>query len=198
MDAKKSRPTSPASEPPRRSRLRFFVPLLIALASAALLVAGLVFLGQVARERLGDSDRFAISFGEMECFPPPPAQDRATFLNEVQYLAAMPSRLRLLEDDLVKRLAEAFVRHPWVERVERISRGPQQVRVYLVYRTPVLAVPVGGQVRVVDGHGILLPTNAEPGGLPVYEGKARPPAGAAGTLWGDAGVESAARKLARN
>src|SRR6266511_4248717 len=113
MDAKKSRSTPPVAEPPRGSRLRFFAPFLIALAGAGLLVTGLVFLGQVARERLSDSERFTISFDEIECLPAPPAQDRATFLNEVQYLAAMPGRLRLLEDDLVKRLAEAFLQHPW-------------------------------------------------------------------------------------
>jgi hypothetical protein len=62
----------------------------------------------------------------------------------------------------------------------------------------VLAVLVDGQPRAVDAHGILLPTGADVSGLPVYEGNARPPAGAAGTLWGDVAVEAAARAAARN
>lgn len=198
MDAKKTRSAPPLPAPPRGSRLRFFAPFLIAMAGAGLLVAGLVFLRQVAQERLSDSERFTIAFRDIQCLPPPPAQDLAIFLNEVQYLAAMPGRLRLLDDDLVKRLVEAFLRHPWVERVEGVRREPRLVRVQLVYRTPILAVAVGEQMRAVDGHGILLPANAEANGLPVYEGKAKPPAGAAGTLWGDAGVEAAARKHARN
>ena len=65
----------------------------------------------------------------------------------------------------------------------------------LTHRTPVLAVKVDGGLRAVDGHGILLYTNAPTLGLPLFDGEAMPPRGKAGMPWGDPNVEAAARKL---
>jgi len=59
-----------------------------------------------------------------------------------------------------------------------------------------LAVSFDGQMRAVDANGILLPATASTDGLPVYSGKAPPPAGPAGTRWGDKTVESSARAAA--
>jgi hypothetical protein len=64
--------------------------------------------------------------------------------------------------------------------------------VRLRFRTPVLAVAQPDGVRVVDGHGVLLPGTAPVEELPVYQGKATPPAGVAGTPWGDKDVAAAA------
>lgn len=176
----------------RRRLLNTLLPLL----AAAALLSGLAVAGRLLREQLRDQDRYALPFAEIAC-DPPPGMDRATFLDEVQYLAGQPDRLRLLEDGLSERLAAAFTRHPWVEQVEgvRVTRG--QVRVSLIYRTPVLAVRHAGALRVVDRHGVLLPPSANGEGLPVYPGKAPAPAGAAGARWGDPGVETAARAAAR-
>jgi hypothetical protein len=195
MDAKRSRVERLT---PRRTLfvVRFFAPLITVLLGAALFLFGLVVVGHVLRTHLAGSERFTISFAEIECLPVLPGQDRQEFLNEVQYLAEMPARVRLLEEGVIPRLTAAFLRHPWVERVERISRSQGELRVWLTYRTPVLAVPVDGQLRAVDAHGILLPANADVSALPVFEGPARPPAGPAGTLWGDSRVESAARRAA--
>jgi hypothetical protein len=178
-----------------RSVLSTRYSVLHLLLGVALVLGAVVLIGELTRAALRDSDRYTLAFTAIDC-PPPPAQDRATFLSEVQYLAEMPDQLRLLDDDLARRLAEAFARHPWVERVERVALGPQKVHVRLAFRTPVLAVPVVGQTRAVDGHGILLPPGADVEGLPVYDGQAAPPAGPAGTLWGDAAVEAAARTAA--
>jgi hypothetical protein len=159
-----------------------------------LLLAGLILLGQMAWQHIRHHDRYTVAFTDIECTPPP-GRDRMDFLEEVQYLAAVPERLRLLDDDLPARLARAFTRHPMVDKVIEITlTPPRQVRVRLAYRTPVLAVAVSGELRAVDAQGVLLPRDTPTRGLPVYEGQAAPPQGPAGSRWGDAGVEAAARK----
>jgi hypothetical protein len=166
---------------------------LVPLAAAGLLLLGLVALGKLARHRLRDEARYSLPFEAVEC-PAPPGSERVPFLGEVQYLARLPDRLRLLDEDLPRRLADAFARHPWVERVEAVEvTPPEGVRVRLRFRTPALAVPQPGGVRVVDRRGVLLPASAPDAGLPVYPGVAPPPRGAAGEPWGDPAVEAAAR-----
>jgi hypothetical protein len=160
---------------------------------AALLLAGLIALGRSARDALRSQDRYAVAFADIDC-EPPPGEGRAAFLGEVQYLAGLPERLQVLDDDLPGRLAEAFAWHPWVEKVERVEVVPPgRVRVRLTYRTPVLAVL---PARAVDRDGVLLPGGAPTDRLPILVGKVPPPAGPAGSAWGDRAVESAARTAA--
>ena len=104
----------------------------------------------------------------------------------------MPDTLHLVDEDLPRRLAEAFARHPWVARVEKVVIGPgRQAEVRLIPREAVLGVRHAGKVRAVDRHGFLLRGDARVEGLPVYTGKAAAPAGPAGTPWGDDAVEEA-------
>jgi hypothetical protein len=123
---------------------------------------------------------------------------RADFLSEVQYLGNVPAGFDFLEEGLASRIAAGFERHPWVERVARVElRAPQRVIVRMEFRRPVLRVSSSAETRAVDRTGVLLPQNADLSTLPNYSGLARPPAGPAGTLWGDAGVEAAAKRAAR-
>jgi hypothetical protein len=178
---------------PMRKRL---LQMLAALGAAVLLLLGVVVAGRATREWLRQQDRAAIAFAAIDC-EPPPRMPRAEFLDEVQYLASFPDQIRLLDDDLAERLADAFARHPWVEKVERVEIVPlQQVRVRLTYRTPVLAVPYSGQLRAVDRNGVLLPANAATDGLPIFPGTPGSPSGPAGTRWGDTAVEEAAARAA--
>lgn len=180
----------------------------------ALLLVALVWIGQATRRDLLFSERYTIPFATIECATPP-ALERAVFLAEVQYLSDLAERLPLLEDGLAQRLADAFARHPWVEKVERVEITPQrQVQVDLVFRTPVLAVltpessvyievparetgrkELAG-AQAVDGRGVLLPREALNARLPILRGVRKPPAGAAGTAWGDHDVDAAARTVA--
>ena len=179
----------------RKSLLQALGPPLV----AALLLAGLIALGRAARDALRPQDRYAVAFGDLDC-EPPPGEERAAFLGEVQYLAGLPERLPVLDEELPARLAEAFARHPWVEKVERVEVVPPgRVRARLTYRTPVLAVVLHGQAqdgRAVDRDGILLPAGAPLAGLPIFYAVAPPPAGPAGSPWGDKAVEAAARTAA--
>src|SRR5262245_20426599 len=135
MDAKKSKVAASAFPARTTVLVRFLTPLVTVLLGAGVVLFGLVVLGRSARDRLVESERYTIAFSAIECLPPPPNQERSAFLNEVQYLAGLPGQVRLLDDGLVRRLAEAFLKHPWVERVERVTRTTQHVRVWLVYRT---------------------------------------------------------------
>ena len=167
----------------------------IALAAAGLFLLGLILIGRWAQDQLRNSGRYAFNLSEIDC-EPPPGETRAEFLGEVQYLAGLPDRVNLLDNALRQRLRDAFARHPWVKQVESVEMAPSRVEVRLQYRKPALAVLVAGKMRAVDGDGILLPVSASAAGLTVFEGTAAPPAGPAGTPWGDPTVEAAARKAA--
>jgi hypothetical protein len=171
---------------------RGLLPLLLAAATAALVLFGVVLVGRATRA--GERPRAVSAFAAIDC-DPPPGLDRREFLDEVQYLGGFPDELHLLDAGLAERLAEGFARHPWVEKVERVevqlSRG---VHVRLAHRTPVLAISHGGRLRAVDANGVLLPARASTQGLPRFQGTARPPSGPAGTRWGDAAVEEAAAR----
>jgi hypothetical protein len=173
----------------------------VVVIAACLLVVGLLAVGNATRQGIRDLDRYTLPFDEIECVPPP-NQTRADFLSEVQYLAGLPGKMKLLDDDFPSRLAAAFAGHPWVERVERVEvTSPRQVRVQLTFRKPTLAVRVvastGGKalshvVRAVDASGTLLPANAQTQGLPTLalEGTGTP--GTAGKPWGVPAVAEAA------
>ncbi len=168
------------------------VRLLLPLAAAGLLVFGVGALGRLAREALRRDDRYTLPFASIECSPPP-GMDREKFLSEVQFLAGMPDRLALLDDEAAAQLRVAFRRHPWVETVEEVKLTRERVLVRLRYRKPVLAVMWNGRKRVVDRQGVLLPDSATTEGLPVFSDARKGPAGPAGSPWDDPAVEQAAR-----
>jgi hypothetical protein len=170
----------------------WLIDALTPAAAAVALLAGVVALGRLAREQLRPLDRYHVAFASIECAPPH-GLSRSDFLDEVQYLSSCPALLPLLEGDFRARLRGAFERHPWVEEVEGVEVSGRELRVRLLYRKPVLAVTSAGDLRAVDRHGVLLPRTAATDGLPVFAGIASLPRGPAGTPWGDARVEAAAR-----
>jgi hypothetical protein len=195
--------------------LRLTLPLIL----SATFVGGLLGLGQYARDWVGRQDRFSFAFADIECAPPPPLT-REAFLGEVQYLAGFPDQAVLLDGELSSRLAAAFARHPWVEKVEKVEvTPPGRVSLTLRHRTPVLTVvlelgqgkssvtwvalregPSGdaarAPARVVDADGVLLPAAAKADGLPLLRGCRSRPTGPGGAAWGDPAVRAAARTAA--
>ena len=100
-----------------------------------------------------------------------------------------------MDDDLTERIANAFARHPWVAKVERVTKSYGTVKVELVYRKPVCMVKLpGGGLLPVDVEAVLLPTQTgditptEAARYPQLWGMDRGPTGPAGTRWGDARV----------
>jgi hypothetical protein len=76
-----------------------------------------------------------VAFTDINCTPPP-GQDCLDFLAEVQYLAGMPDRLSVLDDSLSARLADAFARHPSVNKIQRIAvQRPRQVEIQVDFRS---------------------------------------------------------------
>jgi len=171
---------------------------LIALAGiASLFLAGLVVVGDATRTRLQDLDQYQLAFTDIEC-DPPPNQTRVDFLSEVQYLSGLPASVRLLDEQLASHLAEAFAAHPWVEQVGHIQiLSPRRIHAGLVYRKPALAVKLTGlpeaSVRVVDAHGVLLPTNAPADGVPELSLKGEEAPGRAGKPWDNPTILEASR-----
>jgi hypothetical protein len=169
----------------------------LAMGSAAAVLFALLEVGAWSRHALAERDRYLLPFDEIECLSPP-GMERSLFLAEVRYLAEHPERIRLLDAGAAGRLADAFAKHRWVARVEQVEIGPgRRVGVRLTFRRPVLAVRVEGMLRVVDSEGVLLPASALAEGLPIFEGEPPPPSGPAGTRYGDAAVEAAARRAGR-
>jgi hypothetical protein len=115
--------------------------------------------------------------------------------SEVLRDATRSAPLSLLDSDLTVRLAETFAAHPWIERVERVSKHfPSGVEVSVAYRVPVAMVEVqdGSHVLPVDEHSVLLPTRD----FTVEEAERYPriaeiytaPPQVVGHRWGDAAV----------
>jgi len=76
--------------------------------------------------------------------------------------AGLAGRLSVLDDSFAQVIEDAFVLHPWVKSVDRITkRYPAGVHVELTYRIPVAVVELVNQnvVRLVpiDHHGVHLP-----------------------------------------
>jgi hypothetical protein len=198
---------------------RWLLKALIPLLAVAMFLGGLLLLGNYTRDWLQQQDRATFPVTSINC-PAPPGQRAGDFLTEVQYLAGLPERINLLDEALPEHLYEAFGKHPWVEKVDRVEVTSQGVRVRLQYRVPVLAVILSGTAadgkftlidvrsgnlgqknaqapaRAIDGQGILLPAAAVTGALPVLYGPTKPPTTPPGTPWQDATVQAAAHTAA--
>jgi hypothetical protein len=165
------------------------------LLALLVLFVGLVMLHRALRSELREDARYTATWAAIECTPPQ-GLSREAFLTQVQERSDLPETIHFLDADLARHLAQAFARHPWVEQVECVEITPsREIRVQLRYRRPVLAVEAAGQLRAVDGDGVLLPSEAQTEGLPRFPGTAFPPAGPAGTHWNDPAVEEAARRV---
>jgi hypothetical protein len=172
---------------------------LIPLLGISILLLVIVWVGQWTRDRLAKLDRYTVALADID-FPPPPNQGRAEFLAEVQYAAGLPDHLHLLDQDLNSRLADAFARHPEVEKVGEIRiTPPRQVHIQLAFRTPVMIVTLtgskSGEFFVVDREGVLLRRSTAPLDLPIYA-IPRLSAGPAGSPCSDPNVIAAARTAA--
>lgn len=114
---------------------------------------------------------------------PPPGMSREDFLAEVQYQSDLPDQLLLTDTQILARVEQAFARHAWVEKIQRVEMRGQKLTVEARYRRPALIVPCPDGPRVLDRNGIVLPASARGPDLPVYQGP--PPAAVAptGSRW---------------
>lgn len=116
---------------------------------------------------------------------------------EVLRDASLDPPLSIMDRDLAERVYTAFSFHPWVARVERVTKHyAGRITVDLVYREPALMVEVEGGLLPVDAGGVLLPSNdfspVEASRYPRLEGIDSVPLGPVGSHWGDERVSGAA------
>ncbi|MDB5385925.1 MAG: hypothetical protein JWM11_1571, partial [Planctomycetaceae bacterium] len=107
----------------------------------------------------------------------------------------------VLEDGLTAEIAGAFQKHPWIEKVVKVTKDvPARVDVELIYRRPVAMVEVPTGLLPLDGHGVLLPptefTPEDARRYPLISQPKTSPHGAIGSSWGDPQVVAAARLAA--
>jgi hypothetical protein len=130
-------------------------------AIALLLVAFLAAWGGawiVVRDRVAAQGDYYLRAEQIDLTPLPP-WIHSNVKAEVLQSASLDRPLSLLEDDLACRIYEAFPLHPWIARVERVSkRYPARMIVDVVYRRPVCMVEVPGGVHPVDVESVVLPT----------------------------------------
>jgi hypothetical protein len=112
--------------------------------------------------------------------------------------AGLDRPLSLHDDNLTRRFYEAFALHPWVAKVERVTKEyPARLKVELVYRRPVCMVEVPGGLFAVDAEAVLLPSGdfspVEAARFPRLAQINTAPLGQAGTTWGDVQVAGGAR-----
>jgi hypothetical protein len=190
-DDARSEAVDGAREPWRRKLYRGIWPLTI----ICILLAGLMCLGFWLRQQVRPLDLYSLGFDKIDCLDPP-GRKHEEFLGEVRYLGELPEKLTILDESTVQRVAGAFGKHPWVEKVLRVDLEPRRPRVELVFRTPVLAIAQTENgalwVRVVDRSAIVLPADTRAEGLPRYRAHDGTPLCSAGQRCLDPNIKAAA------
>ena len=169
---------------------------------ALLLVGGFIGGAFLAWQHLGprvvDSAEYQVGANDLE-MTPLPSWIRTDIRKEVFRDLCLDGPLSILDDDALKRVADAFAVHPWVAKVLKVSKHyPASIHVELKYRRPVCMVvaydPPG--LRAVDIEGVALPRDdfsvREAMKYPRLEGIDTIPLGPVGTPWGDDRVVGAA------
>lgn len=147
--------------------------------------------------------QYQLDVDQIRVSPAPPAWVHSDVKGETLRHAQVDGPLSLLDRELTVKLAAAFSAHPWVAKVERVSKHyPAGVDVVLAYRKPAAMVEVqdGAGGLPVDGEGVLLPTKD----FSVEDAQTYPriseihssPSGPIGASWGDPCVTGAAQVAA--
>lgn len=200
MSAAKKRKNTTSPAPIRAATTWLLGPgrtVLLASAVVAAAVGGLAFAWSKLGDRILSSPEYRLGPGQVEISPPPPDWIRSDLRGEVFRDPTLDAGMSILEADLCERIALAFERHPWVEKVDRVSkRHPASVLVELQYRRPACMVEVPGGRLPVDARGVLLPpegfTPLEAARYPRLAGVDQMPSVPPGRRWPDPRVIGAA------
>jgi hypothetical protein len=178
-----------------RPLLRFAYRRRAALAAtlvlAAFLLMGLRLWRRVERDVLL-RPQYALAPHQIQITPPPP-WIRADIKAEALGRGSLDAPLSIIDERLAERLAKVFLLHPWVARVENVTKHyPSRVIVELVYRRPAAMVEVPGGLFPIDDQSVLLPSEdfstSDVRRYPRIAGIDSQPLGPVGTAWGDASV----------
>lgn len=139
------------------------------------------------------SESYLVTLQQVEIITEPPEWIDTDIRAEAFRSASLDRPLSIMDDDLAERIANAFSLHPWVAKVQSVTKHhPAQLQVELVYRRPVCMVEVPGGLFPVDVRGVLLPVGdfspSEASRYPRLVGVDTVPVGTVGECWGDARV----------
>ncbi len=187
---------SPASRIARRLLSGKARGVTLSVAVALLAGAGLFALWRTVGPEILADRQFQLTPEQIE-ITTPPAWIKGDVKHEVLRDASLDGPLSIFEPELTQRLARAFLLHPWVGKVTRVSKHhPARVVVVLEYRVPVCMVEVPGGLYPVDEHGILLPagdfSTLDARRYPRLAGIRTVPMGPVGSEWGDGRVTGGA------
>ncbi len=171
-------------------------PLMASLLVIAAGFAAWWWVWQRVGPRVTRAERYLVGLDRLQTTPQP-EWIHTDVRSEVYQSLQFGGPMNLLDDELSPRIAEAFARHPWVERVVRVTKlAGAGVRVELEYRRPVCVVRVDGRLLPVDRRGILLPAEATPREklerYPQLAGVDSPPLAVPGEPWGTVRVAGGA------
>ncbi len=175
------------------------VTLTVILVVAFLGVWGFVW------DRVGgyvlSSDDYVVTADRVEVVTPRPDWIRTDVPAEVIRNASLDGPLSIMDDELAKRIADAFASHPWVAKVLYVRKcHPARVEVALQYRRPICMVELRGELLPIDAQGVLLPRGdfspVEIARYPTLANVRTTPIGTVGESWGDARVSGGAEVLA--
>lgn len=103
---------------------------------------------------------YRVQTAQIQLVPAPSHPVPMDLIEQVRVQNRLPRDLSLLDPKLSQTLAEAFRKHPWIERVVSVSQSyPSQVQIRLEYRMPVATVQVDGGRVPIDRQGTLLPSD---------------------------------------
>ncbi|HCK41872.1 MAG TPA: hypothetical protein DHW22_09595 [Planctomycetaceae bacterium] len=172
--------------------------VLIALCVVGLLGWGIQRTWQQVAPEVIHRDRYVLKEDRIS-ISPLPEWITGDVRYEVIEQAGLERRLSILDTSFMQVVEDAFVLHPWVESVDRITKSyPPGVHVDLTYRRPIAVVEMASQQGVqfvpIDRYAVHLPAHDVPDirrqYLPRIGGiVARPPAG---QQWADERVTGAA------
>jgi hypothetical protein len=148
-------------------------------------------------EHVAAQDDYRLTVRDISITPPPP-WIRADVKEEVVHNGLSGAPLSILDEGLVERIHSVFSLHPWVAKVERVTKShPAHVEVEIIYRRPVAMVQVPGGWYPVDVEGVLLPIDdfspTDTNSYPRLTGIESSPIGGTGAKWGDTVVVGGAR-----
>lgn len=145
---------------------------------------------------LSQQEQYQIDTRSLSLIPSPPHYVPIDLVDQVIKRNQLPEKISLLDRDLVLKVAEAFQKHPWVQKVVSV-RKTNTVEVELQFRKPAAMVEFKQRLLPVDNAGVLLPPEdfsvSDARRYPVISGIESVPAGPPGNTWGDVTVTGAAQ-----
>ncbi|ADG69720.1 hypothetical protein Plim_3909 [Planctopirus limnophila DSM 3776] len=175
----------------RLFRPRVLFVLALSLAAVAMLPTWLKRL-----PRLETRTDYRVTWSQIE-LPPGPKELPVNLPQQLEQMTGVES-LSLFDERAAEKIAWALSKHPWVQRVDEVRLAfPAKATVRLTYREPVAIVERPQGMYPIAHDGVLLPAEdfrtSSVKTYPQIRGIHSSPQGAAGTVWGDPVVESAAR-----